>query len=166
MKRSNENINNPFSESISIKKSKKLPSFLSFEEMERFFNSPTENFIGARDKFLFELLYSTGCRVSEICSLNINDIRGNQIRIKGKGNKERIVFVGESALEAYRKYKPLRDARSIKNDKRALFLDFHGKRLTVRGVHYLVRKYSLDGGIGQKGCPGTFRPNFCNACFQ
>ena len=153
---------NPFSESKSVKKSRKLPGFLSYGEIEKFLDSAGTDFTGRRDRFLFELLYSTGCRVSEICSLNVTDLSENQIRIKGKGGKERIVFAGKSAMEAYKAYIPFRNEKAAddSDSKAALFLDLRGKRLTSRGVYYLVRKYSAKTGTVKKVSPHTFRHSF------
>ncbi|HBM79873.1 MAG TPA: site-specific tyrosine recombinase XerD, partial [Clostridiaceae bacterium] len=116
---------------------KKLPQILTVKEVELLLSQPdTKDPKGSRDKCMLELLYATGIRVSELVSLNIDDINLNMGFLKciGKGTKDRVIPVGDMALKAATeymyKYRPylIRD----KNEK-ALFINFHGKRLTRQG---------------------------------
>jgi len=155
-------LTNPFMSSRTIKRGRKLPSFLTYEEIDQFIERAEDGFSGHRDRILFELLYSTGCRVSEICSLNIADIASTQLRVRGKGDRERIVFVGARALEALEAYLPLRLTHVSDNpdSRQALILNLRGERLSTRGVYYLIRRYAALGNVGKKVSPHTFRHSF------
>ncbi len=153
---------NPFDAFRTLKNGRRLPGYLSYEELENFLNYCKDNFAGRRDKLLFELMYSTGCRVAEICSLNVNDVRQHKIRVKGKGGKERVVFAGKEAAAALADYLPLRREHAADNSdsQKALILDLQGHRLTARGVYYIIRKYAALTGISKKVSPHTFRHTF------
>jgi len=153
---------NPFLSSRTVKKGRRLPGYLTHEEIEIFLDSTGTDFAGFRDKVLFELLYSTGCRVGEICSLNVSDIVRRQIRVRGKGDKERMVFVGSRASEALNDYLPLRmeHVADDSDSRQALILDLRGERLTSRGVYYLIRRYAALTGMAKKVTPHTFRHSF------
>ncbi|MCG8453724.1 MAG: tyrosine-type recombinase/integrase [Spirochaetales bacterium] len=153
---------NPFSESRAVKMGRKLPSYLSHEEIEKFLECTGDDFMGYRDRFLFELLYSTGCRVSEICSLDVSDVIRRQVRVRGKGDKERIVFIGSKASRALDHYLPFRleHAHDDSDSRRALLLDHRGKRLTDRGIRHIVQKYTSLTGCPKSVSPHTFRHSF------
>ena len=153
---------NPFMDSRTVKKGRKLPGYLTHEEIEAFIEKTGEDFAGLRDRALFELLYSTGCRVGEICSLNTRDVRRRQVRVRGKGDRERMVFIGSKAaeaLEAYLAYR-LENVADDTDSRRALILDQQGRRLTTRGVYYIIRKYSALTGVAKNVTPHTFRHSF------
>ncbi len=153
---------NPFLSSRTVKKGRRLPGYLTHEEIEVFLDSTGLDFAGLRDKVLFELLYSTGCRVGEICSLNVVDVVRRQVRVRGKGDKERMVFIGSRAAEALDNYLPLRLEHSAEDpdSRQALILDLRGERLTSRGVYYLIRRYAAITGMAKKVTPHTFRHSF------
>jgi site-specific recombinase XerD len=153
---------NPFSGSRTVKKGRKLPGYLTHEEIEMFLGYTGDDFAGLRDRALFELLYSTGCRVGEICSMDVSDVMRRQVRVRGKGNKERLVFIGSKASEALDAYLPLR-LEHVADDidsRRALILDLRGNRLTTRGVYYLIRRYAALTGMAKNVTPHTFRHSF------
>lgn len=153
---------NPFIGSRTVKKGRRLPGYLTHEEIETFLDYTGEGFAGLRDRVLFELLYSTGCRVGEICSLDVPDVVRRQVRVRGKGNKERMVFIGTRAAEALDEYLPHRIVHSADDtdSRRALILDLRGERLTTRGVYYLIRRYAALTGMAKKVTPHTFRHSF------
>ncbi|RKX90144.1 MAG: tyrosine recombinase [Spirochaetes bacterium] len=153
---------NPFFSTRTVKKGRRLPGYLTHEEIEVFLDSTGIDFAGLRDKFLFELLYSTGCRVGEICSLNVADVVRRQVRVRGKGDKERMVFIGSRAAEALDSYLPLRLEHSAEDSdsRQALILDLRGERLTSRGVYYLIRRYAALTGMAKNVTPHTFRHSF------
>jgi len=153
---------NPFLSSRTVKKGRHLPGYLTHEEIEVFLDSTGEGFTGLRDRVLFELLYSTGCRVGEICSLNVSDVIRRQVRVRGKGNKERMVFIGSRAAEVLENYLPsrLEQVGEDSDSRKALILDLRGKRLTSRGVYYLIRRYAALTGMAKKVTPHTFRHSF------
>ncbi|MDR3201100.1 MAG: tyrosine-type recombinase/integrase, partial [Spirochaetales bacterium] len=131
--------------------------------------SESEKFITARDKALFELMYSTGCRVSEIASIKIAQGKRaagafwgpgmSRFKILGKGGKDRFVFAGPSALEALEAYLPLREER-LAAQVNALFINFHGGALTVRGIFYLLARNLRKKGIEKPASPHTLRHSF------
>jgi integrase/recombinase XerC len=153
---------NPFVGSRTVKKGRRLPGYLTHEEIETFLDFTGDGFAGLRDRTLFELLYSTGCRVGEICSLNVSDVVRRQVRVRGKGDRERMVFIGARAAEVLDKYLPHRLEQSAEDpdSRRALILDLRGERLTTRGVYYLIRRYAALTGMAKKVTPHTFRHSF------
>ncbi|MDC7224168.1 MAG: tyrosine-type recombinase/integrase [Spirochaetales bacterium] len=156
---------NPFRRTKSLKKQKKLPVYLTDREFETLIALTGDDFAGVRDRLIMEVLYSTGCRVSELCAFDRNSLEKGEIRVMGKGRKERIVFLGEAARQALTDYLPLRDEKTAEHDLSggALFLDMKGKRLTERGVYGLVESYGLLSGIGKKIGPHTFRHSFATS---
>jgi integrase/recombinase XerC len=153
---------NPFVGSRTVKKGRRLPGYLTHEEIETFLDFAGNGFAGLRDRTLFELLYSTGCRVGEICSLNVSDVVRRQVRVRGKGDRERMVFIGARAAEVLDEYLPHRLEQSAEDpdSRRALILDLRGERLTTRGVYYLIRRYAALTGMAKKVTPHTFRHSF------
>ncbi len=152
---------NPLVSLFSPKQEKVLPNFLTQSEMERLIeNIPLDNPLGIRDRAIIEILYSTGVRIGELVQLDISNIKDNrQILIKGKGNKERIVFLGDYALKSLKRYleevrpKLVRDA-----GERALFLSRFGTRLTCRSIERMMEKYGIQ--IGKDISPHTIRHSF------
>jgi integrase/recombinase XerC/integrase/recombinase XerD len=153
---------NPFTDSRTVKKGRRLPAFLTHEEIEAFLDHTGSDFAGIRDRTLFELLYSTGCRVAEICSLDVSDVLRRQVRVRGKGMKERLVFIGTKASVALEEYlsRRLEHVADDPDSRRALILDLRGRRLTTRGVYYLVRRYAALTGMTKRISPHTFRHSF------
>lgn len=135
---------------------KKLPAFLSVDAAAQVMTAPVELELGtvaerARDQAMVELLYGSGLRVSELASLELNDISagGDELRVLGKGRKERIVPVGQQARAAIARYlaeRPtLKHKRTGAQDPAALFLTRRGTRLGVRRVQLLVQRYGALG---------------------
>lgn len=151
---------NPFSRVSLPKKEKKLPKFFYYNELEELFNVPKNNPLGQRDTLILELLYATGVRVSELVNIKIGDITGCEIRILGKGNKERIVRFGEYAEEALNRY--LRDGYHKLNIRNSeyLFLNNDGNQLTDRGVRYILDKIIKKTSIDKKISPHMLRHTF------
>jgi integrase/recombinase XerD len=142
-----------------------LPKVLNLEEVETLLDSPkTHNHFGKRDKAMLELLYATGMRVSELIGLNMGDIHLTMgfVRCIGKGNKERIIPLGKTAINAIQTY--LDDARpefiSKKHKDEALFLNNHGKRLTRQGFWKILKGLTKAAGIEKDLTPHTLRHSF------
>ncbi|MBI4838801.1 MAG: tyrosine-type recombinase/integrase [Nitrospirae bacterium] len=134
---------NPAKLVSSPKVPKALPKFLTIDEVFSLIDAPKgETFSMSRDKAILELLYSSGLRVSELTTLDMNDFDMKEflLRVKGKGKKERIVPIGSKAVDALKNYLPERIA--IKKKSQALFLNNRGERLTDRSVRRIVVKYS------------------------
>jgi integrase/recombinase XerC len=142
---------------------KRLPQFLDENQFDTLLVTNPENFIDLRDNSILQLLFSTGCRVSEICAANVSDIDFNSSRMKvtGKGNKERFVFLGKEALDAIKSY--LTERERIHFISEALFLNTKGGRLTVRGTFYLVDKRAKAAGFSGTVTPHTLRHSFATA---
>ena len=150
--------NSPASLLVTPKLDKPLPHFLSEEEAVKLIEAPkSDKTASLRDKAIFEALYSTGLRVSELVGLDMYDVDaiGNTVRVMGKGKKERIVPIGDTALEAIKKYIEQRPAQS-----NALFLNKSGGRLSGRSVRDIINKYVLREAVRQHVTPHMFRHSF------
>ncbi|MFA5094544.1 MAG: tyrosine recombinase XerC [Candidatus Omnitrophota bacterium] len=153
---------NPASSLSTPKRDKHLPKFLDEKEIVLLLESPgKEDESGLRDAAILETLYSTGIRVSELVGLNIGSVDqiGGVIKVLGKGKKERIVPIGDRALQAVRDYLKKRRLAGGKDD-RALFFNKNGGRLTDRSVRRIINKYILKTSIQQKISPHTLRHSF------
>ena len=115
-----------------------------------------------RNKAIFELLYSSGLRVSELVQLDVENVQKQKgmLRILGKGSKERIVPVGERAQFAIAYYLEHGRPLLVKEEVQALFLNRQGKRLTTRGVEYILEQYVKQGALKYKVTPHAFRHSF------
>jgi integrase/recombinase XerC/integrase/recombinase XerD len=177
MERRREVGANPFSEIRSLRTEKRLPSFLFEEEMAKLLELPAhapaggEGFWSARDRAVLETLYSTGCRISELVSLDLPDLdlKNSTARVMGKGSRERMVFLGAEALAALRAYIAERQRHVRRGDAepqadadaaRALFLNQRGRRITDRGVRFVLASYLRAANLGKKVTPHTFRHSF------
>ena len=142
---------NPVTTIKTPKQDKKLPKFLEYEQVQRLLNTPqVNNWLGARDRGIMEVLYSTGMRVSELVALNMDDVDflSEVIHIRGKGKKERISPIGSSALQAIQYYIEFRNKRMANDsgfDSKVLFANKHGKRLSTRSVRRKMDKYLIEG---------------------
>jgi site-specific recombinase XerD len=152
---------NPFGTIRSLRAPARLPSFLLEQEMEQVVNRPAGDFWQLRDRLILELLYATGCRVSELAGMDLTelDLKGRSIRVRGKGGKERVVFFGASAGEVLRDY--LLHRRGVPlADERALLVNHRGERITVRGIQGIVDKALRASGLAKPASPHTFRHSF------
>jgi integrase/recombinase XerC len=137
---------------------RRLPSFLPKDESKELLDRPSvPTPTGRRDQAILELLYATGLRVAECCGLDVDDLdRGQEtVRVLGKGNKERIVPVGEAALEAVEAYLAMRGG-----GKGPLFTNARGGRLTVRSAYRVVRRQAVAAGLTRRVTPHTLRHTF------
>ncbi len=153
---------NPISAILTPKLDKKLPTFLDVNMMAKLVQTPDDKSVaGLRDRAILETLYSTGTRVSELVGLDVDDIDfiSGVIKVLGKGSKERMVPIGEIALAAIRKYIDKRGELAAK-DKKAVFLNKSGRRLTDRSVRRIVDKHIRACSIGEKISPHSLRHSF------
>lgn len=155
---------NPVKNTTSPRLDRRLPEFLTADEMARIIESPDiSNPFGQRDRALLELLYASGLRVSELVGLNVEnvDMDTREIRVWGKGSKERITLMGEPALKALQAYLTEgRQSLSGKKATNALFINRYGTRLTERSVQELLDKYAQAVGIAKKIHPHMVRHTF------
>ena len=161
-----ENIlaQNPAAGIATPKKEKRLPSFMNPDEINKLLDAPSKNsWEEKRDKAILEMLYSSGLRVSELAGLNHDDLDffGGLVRVRGKGKKERIVPVGQTALNSLRAYWDMKAPREIANViKKPLFISRIGSRLTDRSIRRMILKYVKRTGLGKEISPHTFRHSF------
>ncbi len=153
--------NNPCSLVKTPRKEKKLPRFFYYNELEEMFNVPDMSTpLGQRDRLLLEVLYASGVRVSELVNIKLSDIDGMDIKVFGKGSKERIAHIGEYAKEVLDIY--LKDGYIKLNKKKSeyLFLNNNGGNLSVRGVRFLLDNIIEKTTINKKISPHMLRHSF------
>ncbi len=160
-----EATSNPFESVRSLKTSKPLPVVLFESEIMEITSMPGDDSKGLRDRCILELLYSTGCRISEMTGINMHDLsmKDGTIRVTGKGRKQRFVFLGLEARRALEAYLPVRSAWVKKDNPdsmRALLLNGRGERLTQRGVAWIISSYAEKLFSAKKIGPHTFRHSF------
>ncbi len=150
---------------------KKLPVSLETDEMNRLLSAPAgDGFDATRDRAILELLYSTGMRVSELVSMNYNDIEfeSGTVKVTGKGKKQRIVILGPYAAEAVQDYLVCAEARFRRkiSGPDAVILNRRGNRLTTRSVRRLLKKYITLIGLDSRVTPHTLRHTFATHLLQ
>jgi len=154
----------PAEKTSTPKLDKRLPSFLTIQEMGRLLESPDiAKPQGKRDRAFIELFYASGLRVSELVQLNMEqiDLDAREIRVIGKGSKERMVLMGKPAAEALNVYiKHSRPELMGRRSSSALFLNRYGGRLTERMVQIILAKYARAAGISKKVHPHKLRHTF------
>ena len=157
--------NNPTAKIDSPKLGHSLPKVLSEKDIDKLIHSPdTKEPLGLRDRAMLELLYSSGLRVSELIKLEIINLNLRQgvVRIMGKGEKERLVPIGEEAMEWINKY--LNSSREVLLGKESkdqhLFVTKRGKGMTRQAFWYRIKKYALRSGIDKSLSPHTLRHAF------
>ncbi|MDG2206715.1 MAG: tyrosine recombinase XerC [Pirellulales bacterium] len=144
---------------------RKLPHFLSAEEIARLLESPpSTNASGVRDRAILETMYSAGLRVSELVGLSIEDIdfTSGLVRVRGKGRKERLSPLGSYAQKAIKDWLSQREPnpKATKEHASAVFLNRFGNRLTSRSVGRMLEKYLKQCGLDQRTSPHTLRHSF------
>ena len=154
---------NPFSLVSSPKKDKRLPKFLYNKEIEELFDVPDNSPIGIRDSVILETLYDTGVRVSELVNIKTSDISfsDHTIKVKGKGNKERIVLFGTYLEDLLKDY--INNSRNelLKNKNcNYLILNAHGNKITTRGVSKIIDKLIKKTSIKTHVTPHVLRHTF------
>ena len=140
-----------------------LPSVLSVQEVEDIINSiDRTDWIGLRDKAILEVLYGCGLRVSEAVSLRISGLYLDEgfVRIIGKGNKERLIPLGDMACSAVRAYLDVRPQPGDSDSDDLLFLNRFGKSFSRVSMFKLIKKQALAAGINKEISPHTFRHSF------
>lgn len=156
---------NPSFEVKTLKNPQKLPRFMTKNEVNELCNLPEENVIlwQTRDEALFKVLYSTGCRVSEIQNMKIKDISKDfeSALVLGKGRKERYVFFSEDAKKALQNYLPERNTlvKSLQEEG-YLFVNQQGNPLTDGGIRYIINRYTSVEGTNKHMNPHAFRHTF------
>lgn len=154
---------NPFRYIPTPKVEKTLPSFLSEKEMKQLLDIKKDSFrLGLRDQAMLELLYSCGMRVSELVSANVDDIDlfGGLARVMGKGSRERLIPVGETAVKSIYEYLSLRKKLSSGTKEKALFMNYRGGRISSRYVRRILNKWINGTAIKKHVSPHVIRHSF------
>jgi integrase/recombinase XerD len=155
---------NPTENLDSPKTPRLLPTVLAIDEVNKILDVvDLTDRLGLRDRAILETMYASGLRVSEVITLEINNIffQDGFLRILGKGSKERIVPIGKTALEFIEKYcNEIRNIIKKKDSQNIVFLNFRGKKMTRMAVWNIVKKYSAKAGIKKEIHPHTLRHTF------
>lgn len=142
--------NNPVDELELPKKQKALPKYLTLEQSIELLNA-IEGPYRERDYAIITLFLNCGLRVSEMAGLNYTDIRSdNTIRVLGKGNKERIIYLNQACIDAINDYMRVRPVDEVK-DKTALFISRNNNRMSVKTIQAMVYKYLEKIGLSAQG---------------
>lgn len=162
--REGEIVHNPLMLVPAPKGRQSLPNVLTIEEIERLLSAPSPTTpLGVRDRCLLEVLYATGLRVGELLSLRLDDIDWSErtLRVRGKGMKERIVLLGDVAMDALELYVHRSRPELLKGRAtEALFLSHIGQPLSVRGFHAVLRPHLEAADIARRVTPHTLRHSF------
>jgi integrase/recombinase XerC len=152
----------PLASAISLKLEKTIPSYLPVDDMIRFLDAmPTTDILHLRNRAMFETLYSTGIRISELAGLDMErvDIPNRLLRIHGKGKKERLVPIGQPALDKILSYRKIaaKEFSHVHEKEGALFLNRFGNRITTRSIARSLEKAAQEVGLTLTITPHGFR---------
>jgi integrase/recombinase XerC len=144
---------------------RKLPHFLTNDEVDRLLNTPPSNdAMGLRDRAILETMYSAGLRVSELVGLNDGDLdyEDGTVRVRGKGRKERIGVLGKYAIRAIQNFHLKRklSARQPQGREAPVFTNKFGDRLTTRSIGRMLEKHIRVAGLDTRTTPHTLRHSF------
>jgi integrase/recombinase XerC len=156
---------NPLSTIRTPKQEKRLPKCLELEQVQKLLEAPGDgDILGARDKAMLEVLYSSGIRVSELVELESADLdlQEGVLRVRGKGRKDRLTPIGSQAIRALQRYFELRalDAKFSASTTGRVFLNKHGQSLSTRSVRRKLDKYLVSAGLDPGISPHTLRHSF------
>lgn len=145
------------------KLSKKLPEYLTSEEINKLFDIRLTKPIDHRNKAMLEVLYATGTRISELINLELNQIDFDEciIRVTGKGKKDRIIPIGDTAMDALKNYILNYRIFLVKtNDNNFVFLNKNGSKISRQGFFKILKGLAFDAGIKKDISPHTIRHSF------
>ena len=155
---------NPLPKRGVMKLESRLPRFISQSDAEKLVQAPeTSEALGPRDRALLELIYAAGLRVSEARDLNIGDVTLNtrELKVTGKGSKQRAVLMGEAARDALALYlREVRPRLARRESGNALFLNRFGSRLSQRSIQTKVKRYAVKAGLDPGIHTHTLRHSF------
>jgi len=162
--------NDPTEQFSHPKLEKKLPVFLNIQEVEKLLEAPSSSSLfGQRDRAMLELLYSCGLRVSELINLSYHNINLKEefIRIHGKGNKERVLPMGEMAIDYLMKYETNARPMLLKNGQSdSYFLSNRGSAMSRQNFFYIIKAYANQVGIDKPLSPHSLRHAFATHLVQ
>ena len=154
--------NNPIDEIDRPKLEKKMPTYLSLEEVSNLLNIKVENEYNSRDKAILELLYSSGIRISELTNMELSNIDLDEciIRIMGKGSKERIIPLGDYAINSLQDYINNYRFKLNKKNSSYVFLNNRGGQLSRQFIFKTIKNECIKKGIKKNVSPHTLRHTF------
>lgn len=147
----------------SPKRERRLPRILSKDDLTAIIEAAdSDTPQGLRDRAILELLYAAGLRLAEVVGLDVGgaDLAERQVRVRGKGNKERVVVFGRPAADALERYLRKGRGQLVAAGEPALFVNREGLRLSGRSVQKIVRKHALMAGLDQRVFPHLLRHSF------
>lgn len=156
---------NPVAEVPAPKDEKGLPETLQIEDIQRLFALEDNSILLLRDRAIFELIYSSGLRLSEVVQLDLDSIEvaNKQVRVTGKGDKTRVLPVGSHALKAVTAWKQRRsELLKGAGDETALFVSQRGSRLSPRSIQQRLKTLALKTGIPNNVYPHLLRHSFAS----
>lgn len=162
-------INNPVIGLRAPKSAKALPKALSIEQTIQLVDIKDNDILSIRDHAILELFYSSGLRLSEVVNLNIDqlDFSEGTVTVTGKGNKTRIVPLGNHAITAIQTWFKLRTNLLINNpDEKATFISKQGKRISARNIQYRLQAWSIKQGVNSSVHPHMLRHSFASHVLQ
>jgi site-specific recombinase XerD len=148
------------------KLSKRHPVYMNLEECEQLLKSINGKY-KSRDICIITLFLNCGLRLSELCGINVSDIRKDTLTVIGKGNKERTIYLNEACIEALKNY--LKERKELKRiiDKDALFISRNFKRIDKRSVEKLLKKHLKEANLDEKGySPHKLRHSAATLMYQ
>ena len=154
---------NPFKLVNNLKTEKRLPNYFKYDEYNKMISIIEDNPLGIRNRLILELFFSTGARISEITNILLNciDMQNKEIKIIGKGNKERIVYFSDNCKLALQNY--LNNSRNILlggSQSEYLLINNKGKNLTPRGIRMIIDNIVQKAAVTSKITPHVFRHTF------
>lgn len=157
----------PFAGVSAPKSSSKLPETLTIEEVEQLVEHGADDKLAFRDRAMFELVYSSGLRLSELVAVNLEDLEDQEqiLRVLGKGSKTRLVPVGRQALSAIADWLKIRPDLAVAGEN-ALFVGRHGRRLSPRAVQKRLKRLSVLSSLPQDVHPHMLRHSFASHLLQ
>jgi len=154
---------NPAKEVRAPKAPRKLPKTMDVDQVQQYLSITDDTPIAIRDKAILELFYSSGLRLSELVGLDLDelDLKTGMVRVVGKGQKERVIPVGEQAINAVKVWLKQRRLQTIQ-DKQALFLSQNGKRISTRTVQQRLRYWAQKQAMPNHVHPHMLRHSFAS----
>lgn len=154
---------NPALDIPAPKSPKKLPKSLNIDEVTHMLSGDYGDWHNIRDKAMFELFYSSGLRLSELVSINLDDLDASQamLRVTGKGSKQRDIPVGAQALDAIKEWEAFRQDVPLLDDS-ALFVSQNGRRISARNVQARLKRWASIKGLSGQVSPHTLRHTFAS----
>lgn len=161
--------NNPVIGLKAPKSPKSLPQALSIEQAVKLVDISDDDALSIRDHAILELFYSSGLRLSELVNLDMNalDFSEGTVVVTGKGNKTRIVPIGEHAMNAIKKWLETRNSILTRNvSEKAVFVGLQGRRITARNIQYRLKEWSIKQGVNSSVHPHMLRHSFASHVLQ